>query len=119
MSLIFFTEKGERVPKIHYLEASDTPLAGWMTDVLGRTTYGGRNGWGFLDQRSFIPGWIAIKMARGYRVITRDHVATWTFWIADDSEIWTEWWKPASPEHKRLPHVAAVEMWVRMQAATR
>lgn len=64
---------------------------------------------GFEDRRTWRPAWMAVRMSQGYRMVPVD-VGVHDYL---DEAVFDRMWRPASSDHKRLPHMAAVEMWVR------
>lgn len=98
MSWHLFDERGERAQKI----------------TLGHNDAGHPvRARGFLPLRWWTPTYIACKMAKGYRVYMPsfpDAVEYIEEWYLHN------WWQAAAPDHKRLPSMAAVEMWIRHMA---
>ena len=64
---------------------------------------------GFFPERTWRPTFFAAKLSHGYRVFELD--AGQVQYI--DQRTLTNLWQPASPDHKQLPTMAAVEMWIR------
>lgn len=91
--MILFDEKGQRVPMTGSISRHGFPsyLHGWVA-------------------REWRPGFAAIRLARGWRIVPLgvgkvngqlDHQAV------------LDWWEPATPDQKRMPTIAAVEMYLR------
>ena len=119
MSWILFDEYGNRAQKLTWLFDSRNACLGWNRGHAPETS---TNVFGFLPERSWRPTFFAARMAQGYRVFELD-VGEYEY---VESHLLPGWWEPAtlvafdgSPPvgEKRLPNIAAVEMWVRFVGA--
>jgi hypothetical protein len=123
--VILFDERGERAQKLMvgwqvYRDADGSDRAEWTVvrgHIAGRVGQSEQSplaaAWGFEPLRSWFPTWFAAKMAKGYRVFELD-VGLVEY---ADADAVAKWWR--ADEGKRLPHIAAVEMYVRHKAAAR
>jgi hypothetical protein len=101
---LIFDEHGNRAQKLTLGHFAGQALRGWVS--LGMT---GTHVLGFDPERSWRPSFAAVRMAKGWRVYPLDCGVHEYLDMHQLSNIW----QGASPEHKRLPTVAAVEMWIR------
>lgn len=111
MSWFLFDERGERAQRLLWVQSGGFALRGWGAKGIAP----GANAidvWGFLPERSWRPTYFVAKMAKGYRVF---ELAVGEVQYADQKHI-IDWWQPASPDHRRFPTLAAVEMFLRMKA---
>ena len=120
MSWLLFDERGNRAQKLTLLTVSGQVWEGWArSDIdLG----GALRVFGFHPERSWRPTFFAAKMARGYRVFELD---VGEHQYVDQTQL-SDWWQPATQiafgrtppnSEKRLPSIAAVEMWIRFVGA--
>lgn len=111
MSWHLFDERGERAYKI--LLCGSGAVRGHTTDTYKLSEGTLVNAWGFAPLRWWRPTWIACKMTKGYRVYMPPFPD-----LVEYIEDWYlhNWWQPAAPDHKRLPSMTAVEMWIRHKA---
>lgn len=109
MSWYLFDERGVRAQKLTiHTQLSFEVVEGWgkhrMPEAMGATQV-----LGFKPERWWRPTYFAAKMAKGYRVFELD---VGEFQYADLVDV-ADWWRSASPDQKRLPTLAAVEMYLR------
>lgn len=116
MSCFLFDERGNRAQKLTLLTVSGQVWEGWARSDIALG--GALHVLGFHPERSWRPTFFAAKMARGYRVFELD---VGEHHYVDQTQL-SDWWQSAAriasgrepPEReKRLPSIAAVEMWIR------
>ncbi len=105
MSWILFDEHGNRAQKLFVAVTGDV-LLGWIP---GLSDFG-HNVLGFDPAREWRPTYFAAKMSKGYRVFEIDEGV---FEYIGFERV-TDFWQAGVG--KRLPTIAAVEMWVRHRA---
>jgi hypothetical protein len=110
VSWLLFDERGERARKITLVAGN--PVVGWALGLPPEQYQHALEVLGFEDERTWRPTWFAAKMSKGYRVFEVDRGVHEFLDARQTSDLW----QGAAPHHKRLPTVAAVEMWVRFQA---
>lgn len=113
MSWHLFDERGERAQKI--MLTTDGAILGHTNSVELLASDRVINAWGFVPLRRWVPTFIACKMAKGYRVYRPQTPHMTGLEYIEDCYL-HNWWQCAAPDHKRLPSMAAVEMWIRHKA---
>lgn len=109
MSWHLFDESGERAQKLTMWSGANVVTRGWST----LSPLSGIFVLGFDPERTWRPTWFAAQMSRGYRVFELD---VGVLEYVERIKL-GDMWQSAAPDHKRLPSMAAVEMWVRHMGA--
>ncbi len=111
MSWFLYDERGQRAQQLTIEQGTGIIVRGW--GVVAKPGARLLRVIGFDPERTWRPTWFVAKMSRGYRVFEVD-CGVGEYWEAQKLN---DLWQSASPDHKRFPTMAAVEMWLIHQAA--
>ena len=104
--MILFDEQARRARRLTMLPAFSQVLTGWASVA---PDWNAVKVLGFDPERTWKPTFGVVRMARGYRLFELD-VGMHEY--VDQRQL-SNWWQPALDWHKRLPTMAAVEMYLR------
>lgn len=109
MSWYLFDESGERAQKLMLWSGTGAVTRGWRR----AHALSGIFVLGFDPERTWRPTWFVAQMSRGYRVFELD---VGVLEYVERNKL-GDMWQPAAPDHKRLPSMAVVEVWLRHKGA--
>lgn len=105
MSWFLFDERGQRARQLTLLSSGPMVVPGWCAHKF--EDFNPTHVIGFDPERTWRPTYFVAKMARGYRVFGLDGVPLEYV----EAATLVRWWRAG--EGKRLPTMAAVEMYLR------